>query len=414
MYFDIKHNNFNIETQGSNESWKVSVDCIPQDMTIDSDNNIYVVGYDISWDRSLKLLKYDSSGAQLWNKHFAEFYIFSPLIKTDLNNNLYLVCSYRNETSQYRNTLVKFNSSGDLQWQQIFEVENIDYISDLAIDSEDNIYIYCDWDSNDYKNHSIFVMKFNSSGNQIRYSLLEESSNNIHAGGLKTDSEKNLIVSGESYYDNQWMYWIRRYNASGILKWATDSKFETFPLFVLDSSENVITIRETWENITYDRNLVLVKFDNSGNSIWNHIFDSKFINNFYYGGIVTPIIYQFDLTVDTSDNIYITWNIEIPNDSYKPDILMIKVNKSGNFEWYLTWGGPSDDATLKIDTDLKNNIYLCSDRYLVKNPVSNGKSFYRTNLWYFLLTLFGIFCFISLVSLYFIIKPRIRNVSNKL
>ncbi|MCK4381248.1 MAG: hypothetical protein KAW51_08940 [Candidatus Lokiarchaeota archaeon] len=413
MYFEIKHNNFNIETQGSSESWKVSVNCIPQDMTIDSDNNIYVVGYDLSWDRSLKLLKYDSSGAQLWNKHFADFFIFYPLIKTDSDNNLYLTCSYRNETSQYRRTLVKFNSSGDLQWQQILEDENIDYISDLAIDSEDNIYIYCAWDSKDYKNHTIFIMKFDSYGNQLMYGILEESSKNIHRGGLKIDSENNLIIAG-SHYDNQWMYWIRCYNASLILKWTIKSKFDIFPYFVLDSSDNVITIIRTWDNITYDRNLVLVKYDNSGNSIWNHTFDSKFTDNFYYSGIYVPMIYQFDLAVDTSDNIYITWNIVIPNDSYKPDILMIKVNKFGNFEWYLTWGGPSDDYTLKIDTDLNNNIYLCSDRYLIKNPVSNRKSFYRTNLWYFLLTLFGIFCFISLVSLYFIIKPKIRKNSSKL
>ncbi|MFX1313353.1 MAG: hypothetical protein ACFFHD_12170 [Promethearchaeota archaeon] len=380
------------------------MDCIPEDMTIDSNNNIYVVGYDLSWDNSLKLLKYDNSGNQLFNKHFADFYIYNPLIKTDSNNNLYL-------TSNYRASLAKFDSSGDLDWQLLFKEEYINLISDLTIDSQDNIYIYCCWDSDDYSNHSVFVIEFDSSGNQLKHIIIEESNNNLNSGGLEIDSENNILVSGSCYY-KQWIYWLRSYNSSADLKWTIESKFEPYPLFVLDSLDNIITVRETWDNITYERDLELIKYNKSGNFIWNHIFDSKFTDNFYYSGIEVPIVYQFKLKADISDNVYITWQVEIPNDSYKPDILMIEVNKSGYFERYLTWGGADEDGCIDLDIDSNNNIYLCSYHHLIKNPVSNGKSFYRTNLWYFLLILFGIFCFISLITLYFMIKPRIRKPSN--
>lgn len=408
----IGSNNYNITNNGLDEPWSIRLDCIPQDITIDSNNCIYVVGYDISWNRSLKLLKYDNSGAQLWNIHIEDFIIYYPIIKSDSNNNLYLACSYRNQTSESRKTLAKFNSSGDLQWQQIWASENITGISDIAIDSEDNIYIYGSWESEDRTNHTIIIMKFNSSGNQLGYQILEENSIDINARGLEIDSDNNIIVSGSSY-DNEWVYWLRSYNISGELQWAIYSKYESFAQLESDSSENLISIVITWDKITYERNIVLMKYDNSGNSVWNYTFESKFTDHFYYGGIRAPMVYLFDLTVDTLDNIYITWNIEIPNDLYTTDILLIKTNKSGNFERYLTWGRPDYDYSMDIDTDSNNNLYLCSDYYLVKNPSSNGKSFYRTNLVNLLLTLFGIFCFISLVSLYFIIKPKIRKISRK-
>lgn len=408
-YFE--RNNNNIKTNGLNEDWSRSIDCIGQYVTIDSSNCIYVVGFDVSWDSSLKLLKYDSSGVLLFNKHFEGFYINSPKIKTDSNNNLYLASSYKNQTSQWKKILVKFNSSGDLQWQQVWESEDIENISDIAIDSEDNIYIYGFWVSNNHTNHNIFIIKFNSSGSQLWYHILEESSTYINAFDIEIDSDNNCVVSGSSIYNQStgW-YWLRCYNISGGLQWTITRQFASFPLFALDSLDNAISIALTIDMITYDRHLVLVKYDNSGNSAWNHTFESKF-TDLFYEPVPTPMIYQFDLTLDSFDNIYIAWNIEIPNDLYTTDILMIKINKSGDFEWYLTWGGSDYDCSIEIDTDSNGNIYLLTDQYLIRNPISNGKSLYRTNIWNFYLTLFGICCFISVISLYFILKQRMGKIS---
>jgi hypothetical protein len=124
--------------------------------------------------------------------------------------------------------------------------------------------------------------------------------------------------------------------------------------------------------------------------------------------------YQFDLALDSFDNIYVAFDIEIPNDLYTTDILLTKTNHSGNFDWYLTWGSSGYEQSLSVNLDSNNSIYLLSEHYLVKNPRNNGKSLYRSNVWNFLLTLFGIFCVTSLVSLYFILKPKIRKPSPNL
>ena len=397
-----------MKSSGLYDSWRVNVDLIPQEITTDSNNSIYIVGYDISWDRSLTLLKYESSGKLLWSKHFEDFIIYSPKIRTDSKNNLYLVCSFRNKTSlsySTRSTLVKFNSSGDLQWQQIWEREEVNYISDIAIDSENYINIYGTWESYDYSQVKIFIMRYNSSGTQLWYYFLDESITLAGGSCLEIDSDNNYIVSGRSY-DNRSIYWLRLYNISGDLQWTINTQFESFGLLALDSSDDVISLSLTWDNITYERKLLLVKYSKSGNLIWDYEFQSKFTNLFHYPGIPVPMIYKYGLTIDSHDNIYITWEIEIPDNAYKTDVLMIKINKSGNYGDYLTWGGLENDNFMGIDVDSNSNIFLLTLYYLIKNPVSNNKSLYRTMLLFFIIFLFGVCCVLSLISIYVILRRR--------
>lgn len=398
-----------MKSSGLYDSWRVNVNLVPQDITTDSNNNIYIVGYDISWDRSLTLLKYESSGTLLWNKHFEDFIIYSPKIKTDSNNNLYLVCSFRNKTSQSystRSTLVKFNSSGDVQWQQIWDREEVNYISDIAIDPENYINIYGTWKSSDYSQGNIFIMKYNSSGALLWHHILEES-NTLYSGWcLEIGSDNNYIVSGYSH-NNSSIYWLRSYNISGDLQWTINTQFESFGLLALDSSDDVISLSLTWDNITHESKLLLVKYSKSGNLIWDYEFQSKFTNLFHYPGIPVSMIYQYGLTIDSYDNIYITWEIEIPDNAYKTDVLIVKVNKTGNYEDYLTWGGLESEDFMGIDVDSNTNVYLLTLNYLIKNPVSNNKSLYRTMLWFFFIFLFVVCCVLSLISVYVIIRQKI-------
>ncbi len=389
-----------MKSNGLSQSWSIPLDYIGQDIAFDSNNCIYVVGYDYSSNNSIKLMKYNSSGVQLWNKELEGFYKHNPIMKIDLNNNLYLAGYYKNQTTDWNAAIFKFNSSGDLQWQKIYEDDNVSFIHDIVLDSEDHIYIYGSLESD-----NLFIIKYNKSGSQLWFHEFGEIGILNYGYSILIDSDNDIIISGiSSNYSS--IYWLRSYNISRELQWSITRDSESFPLLGLDSSDNVISIAN------YDRQLDLVKYDISGNSIWNYTLESRFLDLLPHGGPPVPMKYQFDLTLDSSDNIYIGWEIEIPNDLYNADILIIKINNSGNFESYLTWGDSNNDYLIKIGTDSNENIYLLSVHYLTKNPVSNGKSLYRTNLWNFYLILFGICCFVSLISLYFIIRSRIRKSSN--
>ncbi|MFX1268402.1 MAG: hypothetical protein ACFFAK_10625, partial [Promethearchaeota archaeon] len=160
--FQIESNNFSMKSNGVSQSWSILLNHIGQNIAFDSNNCIYVVGYDYSSNNSIKFMKYNSSGVQLWKKELEGFYRFDLMMKSDLNNNLYLAGYYRNLTIDWKAAIFKFNSSGDLQWQRIYANDNISSINDIAIDSEDHIYLYGSLESD-----NLFVMKYNKSGNLL-------------------------------------------------------------------------------------------------------------------------------------------------------------------------------------------------------------------------------------------------------
>ncbi|MFX1496770.1 MAG: hypothetical protein ACFFBH_04520 [Promethearchaeota archaeon] len=371
-----------MKSNANDQEWSITLDSYGIDMAIDSNNCIYIAS-------RVNLAKYNTSGIQLWNKEL-EGIVYEPFIKTDFNNNLYLANVYIKETNQtlsWNATLFKFNPLGDLQWQTTCEY---DHIADIAVDSDNNIYIYGSLEE------KLMLTKYNETGAQI-WSL--EFQDMGYGLDILIDSNFNIIISGISTST----YWLKSYNASRELQWSISYECESFPLLGLDSLNGIISIASNCSQLD------LVKYDNFGNSIWNYKLETA---SFYLSegiGPPIPMKYRYDLSLDLSDSIYLGWEIEIPNEMYNTDILMIKVNSSGTFEWFLTWGGPDNDYISKIRTDSDNNIYLLAGNMLVKNPVSNGKTLFRTNLWDFYFILFGIFCGVSLISLYFIIRSKIRS-----
>ncbi|MFX1235771.1 MAG: hypothetical protein ACFFBY_14660 [Promethearchaeota archaeon] len=386
-----------MKSNAAEESWIIQLDHDGRNMAFDSNNCIYIAGWS-------NLIKYNTSGIQLWNKGLNGI-LDEPIIKTDSTNNVYLAGYYENQTLSWNWTIFKFNSMGDLLWQKVFGQVNIRFITDFAVDLEDHVYIYGLLTSD-----NLFVIKFNKTGSQLWFhefeaiGLFDESSN------ILIDSNYNIIISGSSLVDiinYTSIDWVRSYNGSRDLQWSITYDCTSFPILELDSLNNVISIAST----CYE--LDLIKYDNFGNSVWNYSLKSQFLNMMAYHGPAPTMKHLYHLTLDSSDNIYIGWDIAIPDDIYTSDVLLIKINSSGSFKWYLTWGGPNDDYLGKIGADFDSNIYILTGNCLIKNPVNNNKSLVGANLWNFYFILFGISCFVSLISLYFIIRPKIRRKFSK-
>jgi hypothetical protein len=383
LYTDVKRDNyFNIRNK-IDDSWSISLTYIGQSIKVDSNNCIYVtLDYDIRINEPCyKIIKYSSSGIQLWSRNLESFGFFNPAIRLDSNDNIYFADDYKSQV-----ILVKLNSSGDLQWKQSWKGVNVEYVSDIAIDSEDNLYIYGTSVSD-----AIFILKCDNSGREQWFLLYKGFDTRNSAWHIEVDSNSNVIISGETsninngYWDNE--YWVRFYDSNGNLKWKSD---------------NIILVNGDLSKPN------VVKYNNIGCILWNYSIGAPISDRFfaYMPGIEK---YVFKMALDSYDNIYIAGTIEIPNDYYATDLYVIKISNSGGFDWFLTWGDSKYEQLISIEIDSHDNLYLISDHHLVKNPKTNGKSLYRTTMLTLYAILFAVSGIISVGALYFILKPKYRK-----
>ena len=184
------------------------------------------------------------------------------------------------------------------------------------------------------KSNNIFLVKQNSSGSRewiidlglsdgvSGISMTFDSSNNVYITGYKRNS---LQGKKDSEY---FTVFLVKYNSFGIREWIKklgESKYEGEARLIVDSSDNIYitgfsSVIESENEFGY-RDTLLVKYNTSGNREW-----SKKLGSTLYS-------FEWDLTVDSMDNIYVTGFSEksfVQINSWQDDIIMKKFNTKGS------------------------------------------------------------------------------------
>ena len=142
-------------------------------IALDSDENIFITGIELNygagwWD--VFLLKYDSSGSILWQKAWGGTdYEYGSSIAFDSFGNIYVsggTASYGHQGG-YDALLLKYNSSGVLQWQKIWGGTGSDQGGNIVLDSESSIYFSVGQNSYGAGQNDMALLKLNSSGTLV-------------------------------------------------------------------------------------------------------------------------------------------------------------------------------------------------------------------------------------------------------
>jgi hypothetical protein len=283
----------------------------PVDMKVDANGNTYVGGLkaDTLGNQFLELAKYNSSGIRLFTIDTALYsYSYQMSVLIDDSMNLYAAVV---DTSPNQILVLKYDINGNLIWSSTNTSLSPYRFTDpieAVIDRDRNIYIVGEGDSvPDYQNHDIITMKFNSSG-VYQWSARYHSFNNGDFVYLGLDSLLNVYVTGNTSND-----------------------------------------------------LVLLKYDASGNKLWTRIFGNAANDQ-------SPT----SVAVTNSGTCYIGGQYRQGIDI---DYLLLKYDSSGNLKWYsvdsITTG--SDDRLMKIKLDSTENIYITG---ITQGLGSSGSSYY--------------------------------------
>jgi hypothetical protein len=275
-------------------------------MTIDSSDSVYVVGYTMSEGVAgdALIVKFDSDLTILVRKRYGGSYIEQFLdITIDSSDNIYVVGYTNSEgvgsTTYSSSLIIKFDTNLDIIARKTYSGASTDVFRGVAVDSLGNIYAVGNT-SSEGTGGDAFIIKFDSSLNKLAgkryggttgdvfYKITIDSSNNIYVVG-NTKSEgvgsttylSSLIIKFDSSLNK---LAGKSYSGSGN---------DFFYNITTDSSDNVYVVGRTYsEGTNIGINGFFIKFDSSLNKLAGRVLDGTDGDEFY------------DITTDSYDNIY--------------------------------------------------------------------------------------------------------------
>jgi hypothetical protein len=371
----------------------------PAGIKTDSQGNIYVAsnGYSgtlTNMDGSStnvtlnvagnSIVKYNSSGVVQWATYVTES---TPInLAIDSSNNVYITGQYNNTsgtvtlqdataTGQTNSSislpqsigsdsfLVKYSSSGIVQWATSIKGSGTDISYALAVDSSNNVYF-----SGYYSN---------TSGTLTLQDATATGQTNSAISLPQTTGSDAFLV---------------KYSSSGIVQWATSIKGSSFDIgyaLAVDSSNNVYFsgyYSNTSGTLTL-QDATATGQTNSAISLPQTTGSDAFLVKYSSSGIVqwatnikgSGSDIGYALTVDSSNNVYITGQynnasgtvtlqdatatgqtnsaISLPQCS-TVDAFLVKYSSSGIVQWATSIKGSSSDIGYATAIDSFNNVYI--------------------------------------------------------
>ena len=368
----------------------------PTAIDIDSDGNIYVFGHSRAVVSSTSaeetfLIKLDKYGTLVWergiyvNNNSTEGYGMRVASSGNIyiSGTCYYNSGYPNGPSGDSIFTAKYNNSGTLQWMRCFGSSGGDDVGRrLTIDSSENVYVtghmMRDANGNTGGYENAVAIKYNSSGT-IQWKRYMGRTGSYHDLGecIVVDSGGNYYVSGEveggsdgrdifltkSRQSDHYLIWNKRFSLSSNTTYSTSPGTQGM---AIDSNDNIYLVGRTYLHTQYIYRGWIIKVNSSGNILWDKALGASYRD-----------VEFMDVTVDGSDNVYITGTaaMEYTNTNnqnytdFKGDVFIAKFDSAGTEQWKIGIGVNSYGYNLpmsnraefgmaiKVD-DTGNNVYV--------------------------------------------------------
>lgn len=264
---------------------------------VDASSNIYFTGGLIG-GASVQFVvgKLNSTGVTQWIKILSYAGGAYPYgVKTDSGGNVYFVAS-AGSSGQSGALLTKMDSSGGMVWTRVISLRTGSGFK-LDIDSGDNIYIT--GVANDLKTSSDtagLIAKYNSSGTLVWHRYLSNGASNENYYGVCLDGNSNVYVTGVTDQSDSGDATLVKLDSSGNITWqkkfTSGTDVQLLRAATCYGSNIYVAGYHTTASGT---DAILLKLDTSGSLLWQR----RFGNN-------SATIFFADVAADDSGNIYVS------------------------------------------------------------------------------------------------------------
>ena len=183
------------------------------------DGSVYICGYsefNTIGEYDFVLAKFSSSGTVQWQKRLGSSHFeMGRYVAVAPDGSVY-VCGYTAETTNGNPALllVKFSSSGTVQWQKILDGRLTENGLSVAVAPDGSIYVCGHTSSVGAGRTDLVLAKFSSSGT-VQWQKLLGGSANEYGQSVAVASDGSVYVCGETY-DN---LLLAKFRSSGTVQW---------------------------------------------------------------------------------------------------------------------------------------------------------------------------------------------------
>lgn len=378
--------------------------------------------------------KYDTSGTVQWSTIVASGGIDQGFaIASDTSGNSYItgraggtITAYNFDNSAFPTTvpdtpLVKYNTSGTVQWVAYVTSPGNDYAYGLDTDLSGNVYMIgqCAAPLSVYNADGtvggtlstgsgftdIFVAKYNTNGfvqwvarlastsTDIGYAIATDPSGNVYVGGQNNNTLTGFNADGTAFGRTVTGGggFVVKYNTNGVVQWMTFTS-GIIRGIAADSSGNVYAVAQFGSvagNIVFTSSTgevfasvfgsaSLVKYDTNGIGQWVQVVRGS-----------SAVVTTRSVTVDPLGNPYITgetatgetafiYNLDLTpykvlNSLGSSDVFIAKYSPTAIPQWVARISSSEGDIGYGIVTDISGNLLVCG------RAGDNTVTFYNAN-----------------------------------
>lgn len=340
----------------------------PVDLELDGSGNVIVTGSSFNGtDYDIEVIKYDNDGTQLWRRTLAgsPIGVESPSALAIDGNNDVLVTGYLYQGgSDWDIYTAKLNgSNGSILWDNTFAGSGeFDLSEDITVDNSNNVYVvggryYSPTDTD------FIIIKYNSAGAQ-QWTQTYDGPNTLRdvAKVVEIDPLGNLYVAGESEDNNDGTdFYTMKLNAgTGAITWQRRYDLngsDDSPTAMIFDSNNDVIVTGAGFADINPEDDILTLKYNSAGTF-------QWAQNF--NGSDDNIDFANAIEIDGMDNIYITGQVK--NAGKGEDFMILRYRPNGNLHWTYTY------ASEGAGFDIGKSLYINSNYELYATGYSYDAS----------------------------------------
>jgi len=313
-----------------------------------SDGGFVVAGYTRSFgagSSDLFLVKFNSSDSVQWAKAVGgtnDDYGYSVIQTSDSG---LVVAGYTESFGAGYDDLflVKFNSSGSVQWAKAVGGTGYDYGYSVVQTSDSGFVVAGYTYSFGAGSGDLFLVKFNSSGS-VQWAKAVGGTGWDYGHSVIQTSDSGLVVVGLTmsygvlYHAIICDLFLVKFNSSGSVQWAkaVGGTNLDFGESVIETSDSGLVVAGyTGSYGAGGDNLFIVKFNSSGSVQWAKAVGGTSGD---YGNSV----------IQTSDSGFVVAGYTRSFGAGNEDLFLVKFNSSGSMQWAKAVGGANDDEGYSV------------------------------------------------------------------